>query len=258
MNDIHYKLEKFEGPLHLLLEMIESEKLSVSEVALSQVTDQFLRHVEAAERENARLAEDPTSLASRRADRVDLETIVDFLFIASRLLYVKSKYVLSALVVPEEENEVSLEQQLKLFKAYQDASKLLGEVVASRSASFSRAAMLVQKSLNEGAFHEPVGVDVEKLSVAFGGVLSRLQFVIPRKEVVYAKAVSIRDKIDRIKSLIAMTDRLNFSGIVGEQATATDVVVSFLAMLEMAKQRLVIVEQEEMFQEISITRIQQL
>lgn len=238
MSDLHYKLETFEGPLHLLLEMIESEKLPISEVALSQITDQFLRHVETAEREH-----------------VELETIVDFLFIASRLLYVKSKYVLDSMVVQEEENEVSLEQQLKLFQAYQEASKLLAEVVASRHPVFGRSHVLVQSIAEEGKFHEPTGITAEKLSRAFGSVLSRLQFVIPRKEVVYEKAVSIREKIDRIKSLLLMTDQMHFHNLVGEQATKTDVVVSFLAMLEMAKQRLVVVEQEEMFQEISIKRI---
>jgi len=236
--DIHYKLESFEGPLHLLLEMIESEQLPVSEVALSQVTDQFLRYVESAERE-----------------RVELETIVDFLFIASRLLYVKSKYVLDSAIVREEDGEIALEQQLKLFQAYQEASRLLAEVVSTRRPVFGRSNVLVQKSAVEGKFHEPTGVTIETLSFAFGNVLSRLRFVIPRKEVVYEKAVSIREKIDLIKSLIAMTGELNFSRIVGEHATTVDVVVSFLAMLEMAKQRLVAVEQEEMFEEIRITRV---
>lgn len=234
LNNINFKLEKFEGPLHLLLELIESEELPISEVALGQVTDQFLAHVEHA------------------TEEVSLEIAVDFLHIASRLLYVKSRYVLSAIAVSEDEDDVPLEAQLKLFRAYQEASKLLDSVVKERRTSFARQTLLTVNALPE--FLQPAGVTKEILAESFAGVVSRITFIRLSKRAVLEKVLSIREKIEYIKSLIERGGSYNFRSIVGDQFTKSDVVVSFLAMLELAKQRILVVEQEEMFQEITVRK----
>src|SRR3989338_9236417 len=97
------KLEQFEGPLHLLLELIEAEKLDITSIALSKVTDQFLDYL---------------------TETSDLhpEELADFLVVAARLLLIKSRALLPSLT-GEGDEEADLERQLKIYREYYEASK---------------------------------------------------------------------------------------------------------------------------------------
>src|SRR3989344_4119781 len=97
---MHYtfKLEEFEGPLELLLKLIEDEKLDITTISLAKVSDQYLAYI-------------------KNEEELPSEEVADFLVVAAKLIYVKSKYLLPALQLEEEDGE-DLEQQLKIFREY--------------------------------------------------------------------------------------------------------------------------------------------
>ena len=101
-------LEQFEGPMDLLLNMIEGKKLDISDISLADVCDQYVHYIEA------------------HTHEISPDELADFLVIASRLLMLKVRLLLPYLVPEEEEDEASLEQQLKMYKLYYDAARELG------------------------------------------------------------------------------------------------------------------------------------
>src|SRR3990167_7246611 len=112
------KLEQFEGPLDLLLTLIEEQKIDITQVSLSQVTEQFLQYVSTAR-------------------GMHPEELADFLVVAAKLLFIKSKTLLPSLHIEEEDGD--LEKQLKMYKLYYDASQRIQAMLAQRRYSFSRA-----------------------------------------------------------------------------------------------------------------------
>src|SRR5574344_1562914 len=108
------KLEKFEGPLGILLKLIEQEELDITEIALASIADEFLAYVETSE-------------------NIGPEEMADFLVMAARLLYIKSKALLPYLVSAEEEEEITeLENQLKMYKEFVDASSKIAQLVGEK------------------------------------------------------------------------------------------------------------------------------
>jgi len=113
------KLEKFQGPLGILLKLIEQEELDITEIALAKIADEFLAYVETSE-------------------NIGPEEMADFLVMAARLLYIKSKALLPYLVSVEEEEEITdLENQLRMYKEFIDASAKISELVGAKKFLFS-------------------------------------------------------------------------------------------------------------------------
>ncbi len=113
------KLEQFEGPLDLLLELIEKEKLDITNLSLTKVADEYLSYIE--DREN-----------------ITLDSLASFLSVASRLILIKSRALLPLLKFSEEEEEEikDLEYQLAEYKKFKDLSKKIGNIAGSSRTSF--------------------------------------------------------------------------------------------------------------------------
>ena len=231
MSDLVYKIEKFEGPLELLLELIESEKLPIAEVSLAQVADQFLHFVET-------------------ADDLPAETIADFLTVAAKLMVIKAKLLIDWMM-PEEEDGPSLEQQLKMYKDYRDASKWIAERLRTEQFSFSRPKTVM---LITPKFAPPHDLSKDKMAEIFIKALERLRPVVELPKRVIARAVTIAEKITLFKSFITKHQQFKFHETL-ESATRTEVIVSFLAMLELVKQRVIDVVQEDHLSDIHINRL---
>lgn len=228
---VSVKLEKFEGPLGLLLQLIEEEELSVSEISLSKIADQFIEYL------NEVAAKDPEELA-------------DFLVVAAKLLFLKSRELLPGLAVPEEEGP-SLELQLKMYKIFFEAARNLEAVAKKKRHLFFRDRLMVTLAPR---FSPPPLLDSEKLRASFVGVLDRITPVIKYPEERMKKTVSIQEKINRIKSMIENEATVRFNEILKESKTRTEVVVNFLALLELVRSRLVSAEQDSQFGDILIRR----
>ncbi|MEZ4866911.1 MAG: segregation/condensation protein A [Caldilineaceae bacterium] len=235
-------LPVFQGPLDLLLQLIEKEELDISEVSLLAVTDQYVQTI-------ATLEElEPGALA-------------DFLVIASRLLYMKSLSLLPKPHAADEEDEEggadALIQQLLEYRRFKQAATLLQEREELGLRVYVRTAP--QPELERRL--DLSNVDLNRLQMALRRVLQRMPNEAPLPRV-KTYPITVAEQIDNVRGLLqearqrSATDdvvgQLTFSELLGRGSTRVEVVVTFLAILELIKQRELAVEQEDVFGEIRL------
>jgi len=150
------QIEKFDGPFHILVELLDSQKLNITEVSLSKVTEQYLEAI------NTQPNIDPYALA-------------DFLVVSSRLLYMKSKILLPMLQWEEEPETVSLEDQLKMYKEYYDASKTIEKMFKAKNFAFSRERLAVDV---EVLFNPPHNLAVNKLQQVMEKIIKLIEPIV--------------------------------------------------------------------------------
>ncbi len=222
------KLQQFEGPLDLLLQLIEREELPISEVSLAEITDQYVEHLEHAS--------------------VPAEDLADFLVVAAKLLYIKSKILLPTVQLGLEEEGISLEEQLRMYKEYLAAAKQLEARIKDGRFSFGR-----QKApLYQGMFSPPAGVTPSRLAETFREVIAALEPIVKLPKAAVARTVSIQERIAQLKDLLARQSSVSFGSFLRSAESTTDVVVSFLALLELIKMRSIRVSQDDIFGEMVI------
>jgi len=226
------KVEKFEGPLDLLLQLIEQQELDICEVALSQVTEQYIQYLN----ESKELA---------------VEELADFLSVAARLLLIKSKALMPYLTWETEEEYDDLEKQLKIYREYLEASRMIRKMILKKRFTYAREKM--PQIVNEG-FNPPKNVTVVKLQKVFVSILKDLEPLTRVTKEVIRKTINIQEKIQRIRNLISKEASLNFERIIKESKSKTEVIVNFLAILELVKQRTVVVKQGGMFDSMIIEK----
>jgi segregation and condensation protein A len=230
------EIKNFQGPLDLLLQLIEQEKLEITEVSLADVTDQFIQHVNVQE-------------------NIDPHELADFLVVAAKLLYIKSKVLLPSLFADAEEGgETSLKNQLEVYKRYIAASKGLHYLYRNKHYSFARTKIPVKL---EETFFPPPNVEVNKLAEIFQVVLKKIEPIVRLPKEGLKKVISIREKIEHIRELIMTRVKSGFKELTSNAKNKTEVLVTFLALLELVKQKTINVEQGDRFGDIQITKLEQ-
>ena len=226
------KLEKFEGPLDLLLQLIENEKLAITEVSLSEVTDQFFQYI--------------TGLGDERSDE-----LADFLVIATRLVYIKSRQLLPYLYPPEDEG-LSLSDQLKFYKRYADASRHVEKLWGADKMAYGR---IEPPPAATGEFTAPLNAAADDLKKTYLTLLKRLKPINPLPEVRIDRTVSVQQKIKSIYEALQKIKQLRFQDIFNSASSRSEVIVSFLALLELIKQEKIIVNQKSAFNDLMINKV---
>ncbi|OGL68946.1 hypothetical protein A3B21_04480 [Candidatus Uhrbacteria bacterium RIFCSPLOWO2_01_FULL_47_24] len=219
------KSQQFEGPLDLLLSMIEGEKLNITTVSLAKIAEDFLKYVQEA--------------------KLPPEEVADFLLVASKLLLIKSQALFPNLEV--EDDGVPLEAQLKILKLYHDASRQIEAIIKQGNFVYFREKMPVER-----VFRPPQKVTVNVLHETFLAVIKALEPLVRIPKKIVLKAISIGERIDRLKAMIVEKAMMSFKHFVGSSKEKTEIIVSFLALLELCKQRIVEVKQEKLFHDIMI------
>lgn len=223
-------LQQFSGPMQLLLELIEAEKLPITEISLAHVTDAYLQHL--------------------NAHDVPTEELADFLVVATKLLYIKSRAILP-LLPNEDEEALDLSAQLRMYQEFVRASKQVEELFLSSSHMFERERASFARV---PSFLPPPNASAESLRDAFLSVLKRLEPFFALRESSLERAISVQQRMEEIRNTILERSRLTFHDMVQGAKSKIDVVVSFLALLELVKQRVVAVMQDDAFQDIVIKR----
>jgi segregation and condensation protein A len=224
------KLEKFEGPLDLLLQLIDQEKMDISEIALSKITEQFFTYLDKLEKNRP-------------------EELADFLVIAARLIFLKSHNLLQY-ASPQEESGPALADQLKLYKQYVEASKTINILWQAGRVAYGR----VEPPIKATEFIMPANAGIDKLHVSFTNLLSRLKPVDPLPKVTIDHSISVKQKIDTIRQLLSSGKQLNFTNLLSAAKSKTEIIVSFLAILELVKEKTVHVKQSISFEDMLIVR----
>lgn len=228
----HIETLVYEGPLDLLLQLIEGAELDITSLAIAQVTNQFISHLHGLQQKAA-------------------EEVSEFIMLAARLLQIKSEALLPRPVQREpgeEDPAAELARQLIAYKQYKEISRIL----ADRERQGLRTFLRLAPAPKIEAKLDLQGVTVSDLwraaLIAFSANpnQARLGSVVRRPKVTIRQ--KIRGIIERIRSL----GNTRFSDIIGDVRSRIDIVVSFLAMLELVKRRRVAVSQAVMFGEIDI------
>jgi len=236
---LNYKLEKFEGPLALLVKLIDKAELDITQVSLAMVADQYIAHL-------------------RSMTDLNPEDMADFLVVASRLLLIKAKALLPYLLPEEEQAIDEFEQQLRMYKEFLEASKKIEKMVAGKRFMFEREFNRKSMIANLEIFAPPTNLTTKDMAEIMREILKHLQVVVvePLEEKFLASSISIEEKIKFIENSVLGKIRSRFSELISQATSKVEVIVSFLAMLELMKQRTINADQSELFAEIDIFRLE--
>ncbi len=230
-------LEVFEGPMDLLLHLIEREELPITAVSLAQVTKQYLDHLE-------------------RLEQLKPDGIAEFLVMAARLLYIKSVALLPQVESEEEEEEEdpgeALARQLREYKRFKEKAGFLKDLEASGRKGYVRLAPppSFEKRL------DPEGLDVQLLMEAVYEVLSELDEPPRPVHSIAPLLITVEGRMDTLLTFVPQVGAVvQFKRFLGQSRTQVEVIVSLLAVLELIKQNEIRVEQEQLFGDILIERL---
>ncbi len=258
------KLEKFSGPLEKLLELIEAEKLDINEISLAKVTDGFLKYLEelrggtAAERTGALGAVATATAETDARFRGDLRILADFVAIASRLIFLKSKYLLPGLELTEEEEEdiKDLEERLRRYQDLKPALRHLHALWRANHRSYGRPYFLGKgRGLAAGqtVFYPGRNVDVAGLEASLGKIFENATEYAFETETIKEKIITLEEKIAEVMRRIEGEGDRGFMELAGKKSRG-EMIVLFLALLHLAREQMVLLEQMGNFSDIMVRK----
>ena len=224
------KLTQFSGPLGLLLSLVEEQKMDITEISLSTVTEQYLKYLE-------------------EMSEADADELADFLVIAARLLLLKSRSILPQLQ-PIDDNAANLTDQLRVYRAFVEASKNVNRRWLAPERSYFR----IEPPRRPTAFITPANFILKKLRESMALVLRRIEPPRPLPSTSIDRRVTLKEKISQLRALLNKKNRYTFREILSEAANRTEVIIGFLALLELVKQADVSLHQDDNYSDIVIKR----
>lgn len=239
------KLEVFEGPLDLLLHLIEKNKIDIYDIPIVVITDQYLEYI-------------------RQMETEDMNVMSEFLVMAATLLDIKCKMLLPKEVDEtgeEEDPRAELVQKLLEYKMYKYMSYELRDRQVDAAKSWYKKPMLPKEVENYQYpvnYEELLGdMNLTKLHEIFKSVMKRQEDKIDPIRSQFGKIekdeINLEEKQSYIEEYIRNHRRFSFRGLLEKQESKMEVIVTFLAILEMMKQGVISIEQEEAFSDITIT-----
>lgn len=233
------KLEVFEGPLDLLLYLVKKDEVDIYDISIERITTQYLAYIEAFK-------------------MLDIELAGEFVVMAANLIYIKSRTLLPVQQQPpdedaeEEDPRWELIRQLVEYKKFKDAAATLQQRELFRERLFAR---LPEKPEFEEDGQLLMGeVGIFDLINAFQNVLRKLD---DRKEdlrEIFEENYTVSDKIEAILVATSRRESVRFSELFATAASRTEIVVTFLALLELIRLKQLTVAQPEVFGEIVVSR----
>lgn len=238
--DISFKLPVFEGPLDLLLHLLQEAEVAIEDIPIVEITDQYLAYI-------------------RTLHELHLDVATEFLVMASQLLAMKSRKLLPQIPVSDYSDEEiweeeidpqeALIQKLLEYRKIKAAAELLGEKRQIRSQVFGREPLDLSEFLPDTPINPVAGVSLLDLVRSFHHVLERNAYEEPEVHV-ERDEVSITERSLQIEDLLLFHGNFWFSELLQRYRKRRDLVVTFLALLELIKSRRVRCTQNELFADI--------
>jgi len=240
------RTETFEGPFDLLLQLVARQRVAIADVSVTDIATQYLESVE-------------------RMEDLDLDVASDFLLVAATLLEIKAASLLPRDtpldleeyedLSPEEAREL-LVTRLLAYKQFKSVAAELGARYAAESLMHSRAAGL------EGNFLQLMpdyleGVTLHGLAVLCADLVNRREVFLLEAEHIAAAPISLELHMEGVTRAIRAHTRASFWELLRADAPVEELVVTFLAILELYKRGLVTIEQSEPLGDICIVRIEE-
>lgn len=242
---IPVKLQVFEGPLDLLLHLIDKNKIDIYDIPIVEITNQYMEYIEEMEKE-------------------DLDIMSEFLLMAATLLDLKCKMLLPVEVNEEGEEEdprMELVEQLLQYKMYKYMSfelrdrQLEGESVLYKNPTIPKEVAEYMEPVNLDELLE--GLNLAKLNEIFQDVMKRQEEKIDPIRSKYGKIekeeVTLPEKLIYVEEYAKVHRHFSFRDLLKKQRSKIQIVVTFLAVLELMKVGKIHIEQEKLFDDIVIT-----
>lgn len=235
--DYKVKLEIFEGPLDLLLYLIKKDEITIYDVSIERITKQYLEYMDTFKMLNVELAS-------------------EFIVMAANLMYIKSRELLPQTQQPpdeeadEEDPRWELIRQLVEYKKFKDAAQFLGLQEVRADEFFATSPEPPDLTAAPPVAGE---VGIFDLIRAFQKVLKRFENTTDIREIV-SDRFTVADKIENLLQIIEVGTRVRFDTLFSDAASRVEVIVTFLAVLELMKLNHLQVEQERMLGEIVVIR----
>ena len=243
MSEYKVQFEVFEGPLDLLLYLIKKEEVDIYEVNLTKLATQFIEYVDLMR-------------------QFDLEVAGEFLVMASTLMYIKSRELLpveqQAVVEEEDEGEDprwELIRQLVEYKKFKDAAAKLQTLEERQENVFPRVPGKIEFESEAAPAKSEVGIF--DLLNAVNAVLKRFQEKEAGTREIYEDKWTVSEKMEFVLKTITERTSVKFSELFAAAANRSEVVCTFLALLELIRLKQLVCVQPEPFAEIEITRVVQ-
>lgn len=229
---ISIKTQAFEGPLELLLDLVEKRKFLINDISLASVTDEYMRQVSIMQ-------------------ELSLPNTAQFIALAATLLLIKSKSLLPILELTQEEEEGidDLEIRLRRYQLYRDIARSL-EDVFGKNVSHERQYVASQDPL----FIPDAYTTTDALQQAIRDVVVNLPVKEVKPKVQIRKVISLEEMIENLHRRIEKQIKLTFSELLGNSPEKRHIIVGFLAVLESVKQGSILVAQAGKFEDIHIEK----
>ena len=234
-------LEKYMGPLDKLLELIEGKKLEITEISLAEVTQDFLKYL-------------------KTLEKVEAAILAEFIAVASRLILIKSRTLLPNLVLTEEEeSEIKdLASRLKMYQELKPAMKTLALIWQEKNIAFGRPYFLSLGSGGLGTtnkfFYPGKDLNLAALSASLQKIFETLKNLELETGTIKEKIISMEEKIKELVDRLVHEVEISFKNLSSSKSLE-EIVAVFLAILHLAHERLISLEQETNFSDILIRKL---
>ena len=234
MKDYKIELDIFEGPLDLLLYLIKKEELNIYDIPISTITDQYLQYLELMK-------------------MLDLRIASEFIVMAATLMHIKSKMLLppeerEAEEEEEEDPRIELVRQLLEYKKFKEAALELQQMQIGQQKTFGRNQDEI--SIFEKRERRLADISIFDLLSAFSEVLKKAEQ--GRIQEIFEEEVSIADKIKMIMKILRKRDKAGFDDFFKNIASKFEIIVTFLALLELMRLKKISAYQPQPFGTIEV------
>lgn len=230
-----FKINEFEGPLDLLLHLIKQSEMDIMDIEIVKLTDQYVDYIKSMEKLNLNIAS-------------------EYLVLAANLTYLKSKALLPKQEIDEEieddffESKEELEQRLQEYKRYKEITSAFKALENARSNIYTKTPSNLKEYKNENITLND-DITINDLVDAFKKYLERQELKKPMNTKVTTKEISINERRRSIRNILKEKKKVEFFDLF-EDFSKPYVVVTFLSVLEMAKEKELIIKQENNFEKI--------
>lgn len=233
-NDYKFKLREFEGPLDLLVHLIKITKIDIRDIFISDITEQYLEMM-------------------KEIQDVDVEKASEFIDMSATLLEIKSKHLLPRDDEPtdEEDPEERLFRQIEEYKLFKEQSEKLSKIE-----DVNKFFKQPDSSVGEFKYELPEKLSLDLLVKAFSDLMQKMSIkaeVVQEKKIVKDR-FTVAQKIAQIKDVLVSKKEFRFSDMFEASYTRSEVINTFLALLELLKRQYLTVKQESLFDDIDIVR----
>lgn len=230
------KIEKFSGPLDKLLQLIEEKHLDITQVSLAEVTADFINYIQ--------------SLQQKAEPRI----LADFLVLAAQLVLIKSKVLLPSLeLTQDEEADIhQLEARLKLYQEFKQAAARVNNLWGQKHVALSRPLFF---ALGDASiFYPPPKLAMDDMVASINKLLATLKEFLPEaSQKIKQRVITLESKITELVSRMKQAAEQSFKSMA-QSKSKEEVVVLFLAILHLLRDKLINVEQKEQFSDIILKK----